>query len=228
MNVPKYNGTMHPEEWMQQFKASNYYNDTVGNRLYLCKQLIHPAIKIPSIDKISTYDELLNALKAHVSFTIFKESCKRKLLGLKYILEKDGGDTATFLANFQSLCYNAEINEIEEIKNILQKSIIYDEFFNCEFITKSKEINSIEELIKLFGDIAADDAILIKNGSCIAIKHAATGKYLSSASNLNYETGSRNQVVSKYLSHLVLCIIYTNEFFFVTYSTDYIIYIFLY
>ncbi|RGB36725.1 hypothetical protein C1646_696684 [Rhizophagus diaphanus] len=197
MDIPKYNGTMHPEEWIRQIKASCYYNNVCsdGIHVYLCKQLIHPAIKIPYIDNIPTTNELLNALKAHVTFTIFKESCKRKLLTLKYIPEKNGGNTATFLANFQSLCYNAEINDIEEIKNIFLKSIIYAEFFNDEFLKKSKEINSMEELLKLFGDITADEAILIKNGSCIAIKHAATGKYLNSASNLNYKTGTSQQAV---------------------------------
>ncbi|PKK71183.1 hypothetical protein RhiirC2_745142 [Rhizophagus irregularis] len=198
MDIPKYNGTMHPEEWIRQIKASCYCSSNIINdfvHAYLCKQLIHPAIKIPSINSIETTNALLNALKAHVSFTIFKESCKRKLLTLKYIPEKNGGNTATFLANFQSLCYNAEINDIEEIKNIFQKSIIYDEFFNDEFLKKAKEINSMEELLKLFGDITADESILIKNDSCIAIKHAATGKYLNSASNLNYKTGTSQQAV---------------------------------
>ncbi|EXX75994.1 uncharacterized protein OCT59_013768 [Rhizophagus irregularis] len=200
MDPPKYNGTMHPEEWIQQFKASYYYNNTSGNEVYLCKQLIHPAIKIPSIENISTYNELLNALKAHVSFAIFKESCKKKLLELTYIPEKDGGDTAAFLSKFQTLCYNAGINNIEEIKIIIYKIIIKmsNEFFKSEFIRKSKEINSIEELLKLFNDITADEAISVKKGSYVAIKHAATGKYLSSVSNLNYEnyeTGSGNQAV---------------------------------
>ncbi|RGB36726.1 hypothetical protein C1646_813873 [Rhizophagus diaphanus] len=199
MDIPKYNGTMHPEEWIQQFKASYCYNNTSENEVYLCKQLIHPAIKIPSIENISTYDELLIALKAHISFAIFKESCKKKLLKLTYIPEKNGGDTAAFLSKFQTLCYNAEINNIEEIKIFFYKIIynvyIYNEFSKSEFIRKSKEINSIEELLKLFNDITADEAILVKNGDFVAIKHAATGKYLSSVSNLNYETGSCNQAV---------------------------------
>ncbi|PKY40052.1 hypothetical protein RhiirA4_415542 [Rhizophagus irregularis] len=198
MDPPKYNGTMHPEEWIQQFKASYYYNNTSGNEVYLCKQLIHPAIKIPSIENISTYDELLNALKAHVSFAIFKESCKKKLLELTYIPEKDGGDTAAFLSKFQTLCYNAEINNIEEIKFIIYKIIfvyMHNDLIKSEFIRKSKEIKSIEELLKLFNDITTYESILIKHGSYVAIKHAATGKYLSSVLNLDYETGSFNQAV---------------------------------
>ena len=75
--------------------------------------------------------------------------------------------------------------------------MIYHEFFRREFLRKSKEVNLIEELLKLFSDITADEVNLIKHGSYVAIKHATTGKYLSSASGLNYETGSRNQAVSK-------------------------------
>src|SRR6266496_3758352 len=119
MDPPKYNGTIHPEEWMQQVKTFCCYNTIHVNKIYFYKQLVHPAIKIPSIENISTLNELLDALKAHVSFDIFKKSCKKKLLALKYIPEKDGGDTAAFLSKFQSLCYNAEINDIEEIKNII-------------------------------------------------------------------------------------------------------------
>ncbi|EXX75995.1 hypothetical protein GLOIN_2v1598963 [Rhizophagus irregularis DAOM 181602=DAOM 197198] len=196
MDPPKYDGTIHPEEWMQQFKVFCCANKiSPSEEKYLWKQLIHPAIKIPSIENISTHDEFLNALKAHVSFDIFKECCKRKLLELKYIPEKYGGDTAILLSKFQTLCYNAGINNIEEIKMIIYKIMMSNEFFKSEFIRKSKEINSIEELLKLFNDITADEAISVKNGSYVAIKHAATGKYLSSVSNLNYETGSRKQAV---------------------------------
>lgn len=38
-----------------------------------------------------------------------------------------------FLANFQSLCYIAEFNDIKEIKNIIHKIMISNEFFNYEF-----------------------------------------------------------------------------------------------
>uniref|UniRef100_U9SV75 Uncharacterized protein n=1 Tax=Rhizophagus irregularis (strain DAOM 181602 / DAOM 197198 / MUCL 43194) TaxID=747089 RepID=U9SV75_RHIID len=37
MDPPKYNGTMHPEEWIQQFKASYYYNNTSGNEVFAGK-----------------------------------------------------------------------------------------------------------------------------------------------------------------------------------------------
>ncbi|CAB4389075.1 unnamed protein product [Rhizophagus irregularis] len=195
MCPPKYDGTMHPEEWIQQVETFCLCNNIEISTAILYKKLIHPAIKIPSIVNIITKDEILNALKVHASFTIFKESCKRKLLALKHIPEKDGGDTMAFLSKFQSLCYNTEINDIEEIKNIIHKIMISNEFFKSEFSKRSKKISSMEELLALFGDIIEDEANLIKSGSCIALKHAATGKYLSSVSNLNYKTGSYSQAV---------------------------------
>ncbi|CAB4422436.1 unnamed protein product [Rhizophagus irregularis] len=53
-----------------------------------------------------------------------------------------------------------------------------------------KNVNSINELIKKFEDIIVDEANLITNESVVALKHVATGKYLSSIKNLRYETGN--------------------------------------
>ncbi|CAI2162092.1 19715_t:CDS:2 [Funneliformis geosporum] len=43
--------------------------------------------------------------------------------------------------------------------------------------------------------IVMDESILIRNGSIVALKHVATGKYLSSIKNLKYQTGSMFQLV---------------------------------
>ncbi|PKB92012.1 hypothetical protein RhiirA5_446502, partial [Rhizophagus irregularis] len=51
-------------------------------------------------------------------------------------------------------------------------------------------------LIKRFEEIVLEESNLIRNGSIVALKHIATGKYLSSIKNLCYTTGSRNQLVS--------------------------------
>jgi dolichyl-phosphate-mannose--protein O-mannosyl transferase len=58
-----------------------------------------------------------------------------------------------------------------------------------------KNINSLNELIKEFEDIVLEDSNLIKNGSVVALKHVATGKYLSSIEKLCYTTGSKPQFV---------------------------------
>ena len=86
MDPPQYNGTMHPEEWIRQVRAFSLINNKISpeDELQLCKELIHPAIQIPSIDNIHKIEDLLNALKSHDSFAIFKDSCRRKLLALRY------------------------------------------------------------------------------------------------------------------------------------------------
>ncbi|CAB4479978.1 unnamed protein product [Rhizophagus irregularis] len=58
-----------------------------------------------------------------------------------------------------------------------------------------KNVNSLNELIKKFEDIAVEESNLIKNYSIVALKHVGTGKYLSSAENFNYTTGSCTQLV---------------------------------
>ncbi|CAB4411630.1 unnamed protein product, partial [Rhizophagus irregularis] len=45
------------------------------------------------------------------------------------------------------------------------------------------------ELIKEFEEITVAESNLIKDESIVALKHIATGKYLSSAENLYYTTG---------------------------------------
>ncbi|CAB5355531.1 unnamed protein product [Rhizophagus irregularis] len=61
-----------------------------------------------------------------------------------------------------------------------------------------KNTNSINESIKGFEDIVFEESDLIKNESIVALKHVATGKYLSSDGsyeNLRYITGSPKQLV---------------------------------
>ncbi|PKY59854.1 hypothetical protein RhiirA4_482961, partial [Rhizophagus irregularis] len=43
--------------------------------------------------------------------------------------------------------------------------------------------------------IVLEESNLIRNGSIVALKHVATGKYLSSIKNLCYTTGSQKQLI---------------------------------
>ncbi|CAB4479981.1 unnamed protein product [Rhizophagus irregularis] len=58
-----------------------------------------------------------------------------------------------------------------------------------------KDVNSVNELIKEFEDIIVKESNLIKDESIVALKHIATGKYLSSFENLHYRTGSKFQLI---------------------------------
>ena len=89
-------------------------------------------------------------------FTVFKNTNRRKLKSLKYVPEREGGDTSKFISTFRKLCYNSEINNIEEQKRYLYKSLSnngYYNYFLSEFYTKMKNVNSTSELIKEFEDI---------------------------------------------------------------------------
>ncbi|PKY21351.1 hypothetical protein RhiirB3_524957 [Rhizophagus irregularis] len=194
MDIPKYNGNIHPDEWINDIQKFRYiWKLDYKEFLKIAISLVDPTIKLPA--EISNIEELRNALKDNISFAVFKNTNKRKLQLLKYIPESRGGDTSKFISNFLKLCYNAEINGIEEQKNYLCKSHPMNEYFPNEFYTKMKNVNSLNELIKKFEDIAVEESNLIKNYSIVALKHVGTGKYLSSAENFNYTTGSCTQLV---------------------------------
>ncbi|PKY43495.1 hypothetical protein RhiirA4_418306 [Rhizophagus irregularis] len=197
MDFPKYDGSKHPDEWLDD--AQKYFCVRQGKGseyiVYIALSLVDSTIKLPTgIDNI---EKLRNALKEDISFTVFKNTNKRKLQSLKYNPERKGGDTSYFISTFRKLCYNAEINDIEEQKRYLYKSLPNNHFdyISNEFYEKMKNVNSINELIKRFEEIVLEESNLIRNGSVVALKHIATGKYLSSINNLCYTTGSQKQLI---------------------------------
>jgi hypothetical protein len=200
MELPKYNGNIHPEEWLKQVQAHCYLKGIENETqiLKICKLMIDSTIIIPK--EINSFDELIKSLKSHVTFTIFKNSCKNKLQLMKCIPEKEENYTASFLANFRSICNYAEINDPEELKTLLINSYSND-FLKIEFTKRADKIISkeapyyIDEIIKLFSEVVHDELKTIKYGSLIALKHVTTGRYLSSC-DINYKYGSQRKVVS--------------------------------
>jgi hypothetical protein len=194
MDFPKYDGNIHPDEWINDIQKFRYiWKIDCKEFLKIAISLVDLTIKLPT--EISDIEELRNALKENISYTVFKNTNKRKFQTLKYIPESRGGDTSKFISNFLKLCYNAEINDVEERKNYIYKSLPMNNFFSAEFYNKMKNVNSNNELIKEFEDIVFEESNLIKNESIVALKHVATGKYLSSDINLFYTTGSNTQLV---------------------------------
>jgi dolichyl-phosphate-mannose--protein O-mannosyl transferase len=72
-----------------------------------------------------------------------------------------------------------------------------NEFFKNEFSKRVTGVTSIDEVYRLYSEVISDSSKVIKYGSgcLIAIKHLATGRYLSSC-EAKYQTGSKRQVVS--------------------------------
>src|SRR5437868_5301897 len=97
-----------------------------------------------------------------------------KLKAMKYIPEKEENYTATFLANFRSLCDDAEINDPKKIKDLLLNSYSSNEFFKNEFTKKVNGINSGDEIVKSFNDVIFDEFRIINSGSTITLKHVTT------------------------------------------------------
>ncbi|RGB36387.1 hypothetical protein C1646_667036 [Rhizophagus diaphanus] len=194
MDLQKYNGNIHPDEWINDIQTYFNIKQTLIN-INIVTSLVDSTIKLPpGIDNI---EKLRNALKENIFFTVFKNTNKRKLQSLKYNPERKGGDTSYFISTFCKLCYNAEINDVNEQKRYLYNSLPNNHFkyVSNEFFEKMKNVNSIDELIKRFEEIVLEESNLIRNGSIVALKHVATGKYLSSIKNLCYTTGSKSQLV---------------------------------
>ncbi|PKC16660.1 hypothetical protein RhiirA5_394194 [Rhizophagus irregularis] len=181
-------------EWINDIKK--YYNiweDNYGGFLNTAKSLINPIIKLPT--EINDLEKLRDILKKDITFTLFKNVNKRKFQSLKYIPERDGGDNLKFFTCFHNLCYNTETNDIEEQKEYFLKALNDHPYFFTEFYKGMNNIKSMDELIKAFDEIVMDESNIIIDGSIVALKHVATGKYLTSIDNLHYTTGSEGPIV---------------------------------
>ncbi|GES95030.1 hypothetical protein GLOIN_2v1543781 [Rhizophagus clarus] len=181
MDPSKYDGNIHPDEWINDIqKYHNIWKIKRKKFLNIAISLVDPIIKLPT--EINDIEKLRNALKEDISFIIFKNTNKRKLQSLKYIPESRGGDTSRFISYFLKLCYNAEINDIEEQKSYLYKSLSMKHLdsISKEFHEKMNNIDSLKKLVKEFENFAVYESNLITSESIVALKHVATGKYLSS------------------------------------------------
>ena len=198
MDFPKYDGNIHPDEWINDIQKHYYtWKISYAGLLRYVISLVDPTIKLPTgIDKL---EKLRNALKEDISFTVFKNTNKRKLQSLKYFSESKGGDTSKFISNFRKLCYNAEINEIDEQKKYFYKSLYLscgpEDYFFTELSRRKEKINSMDELIKQFGEIVTDKLNTIYSGSIVVLQHIATGKYLTSIENLHFTEKNKIQLV---------------------------------
>ncbi|CAI2173177.1 5420_t:CDS:2 [Funneliformis geosporum] len=189
MSLTKYDGNIHPDEWINNIH--NYFMLNNGKYGYDINMLVDTTINIPT--RNYGIEEIRKALKEDVSFSIFKNANKRKLQLLKYIPEREGGDTLKFISNFRKMCYNAEI-DLEGQKKYLYQSLP-NSYFLTEFFKRKEAFNSTDELIKGFEEIIIDESNLIRNESIIALKHVVTGRYLSSIEGICYATGSKSQAV---------------------------------
>ncbi|CAG8441434.1 6592_t:CDS:2 [Funneliformis caledonium] len=196
MDPPRYDGTIHPDEWIKQVRIFCYFKQITDEQeiVKFCKSMINSTINIKNyFEEINTFTSLSNALRSHVTFKILKDSCKRKLQSLKFIPEIHGGDTAKFISYFNKKCFDAEINDLGEQKKLLFYSLS-DDFLRKEFNKRIHDVKSKEILLQSFNDIVNEYSRLIKYGSWVTIRHVSTVKYLATCSE-KYLTGSRGQII---------------------------------
>ena len=85
MDLQKYNGNIHPDEWINDIITNfNYNNKDIVNSFNIAKSLVDPAIKLPA--EVDDYEKLRNALEEDISFTVFKNTNKRKLIYIQFQL----------------------------------------------------------------------------------------------------------------------------------------------
>src|ERR1043166_5934483 len=104
MDLPIYDGNIHLNRWLKQVQVYCFLKKIRKDEeiLEFARMMVDSKINIP---KNMALDELVNVLKRDVSFSIFKNSNQRKLQSLKYLPEKEGGETSKFISDFRKLCY---------------------------------------------------------------------------------------------------------------------------
>ncbi|RGB41951.1 hypothetical protein C1646_684524 [Rhizophagus diaphanus] len=154
-----------------------------------CKSMVHPSI---DVSKASTFDEILNILKTDALFTLFKYSVEEKLQKLKFNPKNE--DHVQFISIFRKYCYEAEISDVERQKKLLLKKLSKDSLEYYFINNNLEKINSLNDLVVYFNQSFLEQRKLIRFGSCVSLKHVATGKYLTSC-NVHYKMGSNRSIV---------------------------------
>ncbi|GBC45799.2 hypothetical protein GLOIN_2v1543793 [Rhizophagus irregularis DAOM 181602=DAOM 197198] len=110
MDFPKYNGNIHPDEWIndiQKYLRLINKDYTSDDHLEIAISLVSTTISLPT--GIDNLEKLRNALREDIFFTIFKNTNKRKLQSLKYIPESRGAlkhvATGKYLNSVEDLHY---------------------------------------------------------------------------------------------------------------------------
>ncbi|GBC19353.2 hypothetical protein GLOIN_2v1782992 [Rhizophagus irregularis DAOM 181602=DAOM 197198] len=141
-----------------------------------CLKTVDSNILLPT--EIDSIAKLRNVLIEDISFTIFKNTNKRKLQSLKYIPESKGGDTTKFISNFLKLCYNAEINDTEEQKNYLYKSFTMNTENLCYTTGSQKQLGVSKILNSLWKIKFVKELITYSNTCKILQRVKSSNKFL--------------------------------------------------
>src|SRR5687767_5538276 len=130
MEPPRYDGTIHPQRWIEKVELYCKLNQITDVDDILEMSILLIDTPLTDKDTINDTDELIETLKQEPHFTVFKNQAKRKLSCLlydsyEYIEDENEPDRhVKFMKEFLSLCYDAEVlEEINEVKRYLFQAL---------------------------------------------------------------------------------------------------------
>jgi hypothetical protein len=172
----KYNGTQNPEEWLKEFRFFCLLRGIHDehNMLELAILKIDNTIPIPE-EGISSFAELSDHLKDHITYTLQCKVAFEELKRIKYDIDMD---IVEFIAKFLSLCETSLVLNVQDQKSCLIQACP-DDIARGVFKSKIKKITSMHRVIEIFHDTMIEYKSQIRYGSKIALKHVVTGQYLS-------------------------------------------------
>ncbi|RIA90677.1 MIR motif-containing protein [Glomus cerebriforme] len=187
---PRYDGTLQPEVWVQDLRFFCALRGIHDQTTVLNIAILRIDHNIPIPKDIASFDSLIHVLKNHVTHTVFRADSLEKLNKLKC---ERNGDMSKFIIKFLTLCSSANITNPEEKKYYLLRNLPDDIVRNL-FRNRIENLDSFDEMIEIFKDVMLEHRSQIRYGSKIALKHIATGRFLSST-DIKYETGLKQQMV---------------------------------
>ncbi|PKY56367.1 hypothetical protein RhiirA4_476618 [Rhizophagus irregularis] len=187
---PRYDGTLHPEVWVQDlrfFCALRGIHDQ-ATVLSIAILRIDHNILIPK--DVDSFNSLVSVLKDHVTHSVFRAVSLEKLNKLKC---ESNGDISEFIAKFTSLSSNANITDQEEKKSYLLRNMP-DDIVRDVLRSRIEKLNSFGKVIETFKDVMIEHRRQVRYGSKIALKHVATGRFLSCIKGMRYDTGFKQHM----------------------------------
>jgi hypothetical protein len=83
MDPPIYDGSIHPSEYIKKMRTYCNFRQITNEQEILKFTIMNIDSTIDIPKNINSFDALINALKSHISFTVFKNSCKKKITSIK-------------------------------------------------------------------------------------------------------------------------------------------------
>jgi hypothetical protein len=197
---PLYDATLQPEAWVKELRFFCALQGIRDQATVLDIAILRIDNNIPIPHDIDSFNSLIRVLKDHVTHSVFRADSLGKLNKLKC---EHNRDMSEFIAKFTSLCSNANITDREEKKGYLLRNMP-DDIVRDVLRNRIEKLNSFDKVIETFKDVMLEHRRQIRYGSKIALKHIATGRFLSSNKVIKYITGHKQQMVSTQLNLVIV------------------------